>query len=210
MKKLLDIERWARKDHFHFFRKFDEPFFGATVTVDCTKAYHSAKKIGIPFFVYYLHKVLVAVNAVEPFRYRIVGETVEVWDQIDASPTISHEDGSFAFSLVKFNPDIDTFAEIAKTEIERVRVTPGLFTRTFDDDNIIHFSALPWIDFTSLSHARSYSFPDSCPKISIGKMTDVNGKKTFPVSVHVHHGLMDGLHLGQFFDRFNEELNSCI
>jgi chloramphenicol O-acetyltransferase type A len=30
---------------------------------------------------------------------------------------------------------------------------------------VIHFSAIPWLDFTSLSHARSYTFPDSCPKI---------------------------------------------
>jgi chloramphenicol O-acetyltransferase type A len=207
MKTLLDIGRWARSDHFHFFRKFEEPFFGATVTIECTNAYEMAKAIEIPFFVFYLHKVLVAVNAIEPFRYRIAGETVEVWDRIDASPTISREDGSFAFSLVEFHPDILTFSEMAKTEIERVRITPGLFTRAFDDYNIIHFSALPWINFTSLSHVRNYSLPDSCPKISIGKMTDANGKKTFPVSVHVHHGLMDGFHVGQFFDRLQEELN---
>jgi chloramphenicol O-acetyltransferase type A len=25
-----------------------------------------------------------------------------------------------------------------------------------------------------------------------------NGKRTMPMSIHVHHGLMDGLHLGQF------------
>jgi len=207
MKTLLDIAHWPRKDHFHFFRKFDEPFFGATATVDCTKAYDAAKSLNIPFFVYYLHKVLTAVNAIEPFRYRIAGETVEIWDRIDASPTISREDGSFAFALVEFNQDIHRFAEIAKTEIERVRVTPGLFPRSFNDDNIIHFSALPWIDFTSLSHARSYSFPDSCPKISIGKMTvEGDGRKTFPVSVHVHHGLMDGIHVGQFLDKFQELL----
>ena len=209
MKTLLDIAHWSRKDHFHFFRKFDEPFFGATATVDCTNAYAAAKAVDIPFFVYYLHKVLVTVNAIEPFRYRIAGDVVEIWDRIDASPTISREDGSFAFSLVEFNQDIQEFTEIAKTEIERVRITPGLFTRSFNDHNIIHFSALPWIDFTSLSHARSYSLPDSCPKISIGKMTvDVTGKKSFPVSVHVHHGLMDGYHVGEFFNKLQSELNA--
>jgi len=208
MKAILDIEHWPRKDHFHFFRKFEEPFFGATITVDCTKAYDNAKADGVSFFIYYLHKVLTAVNAIEPFRYRISGDSIEIWDTINASPTISREDGSFAFSLVEFHPELDAFADIAKTEIERVRVTPGLFTRTFGDDNIIHFSALPWIDFTSLSHARSYTLPDSCPKISVGKMTiATDGKKTFPVSVHVHHGLMDGIHVGQFFDLLQDELN---
>jgi chloramphenicol O-acetyltransferase type A len=207
MKTFLDIEHWPRKEHFHFFRKFDEPFFGATATIDCTKAYQAAKMANVSFFVYYLHKVLTAVNAVEAFRYRIAGDAIEIWERIDASPTISREDGSFAFALVKFHTDLAAFSEIAVAEIERVRTTPGLFTRAFDDDNIIHFSALPWIDFTSLSHARSFSFPDSCPKISIGKMTVNTERKTFPVSVHVHHGLMDGIHVGQFFDLLQEELN---
>lgn len=27
MKKTLDIDTWARKEHFHFFRKFEEPFW---------------------------------------------------------------------------------------------------------------------------------------------------------------------------------------
>ena len=207
MKAVLDIGQWPRKDHFYFFRQFNDPFFGATATIDCTKAYDTAKALDTPFFVFYLHKVLATVNAIEPFRYRISGDIVEIWDRIDASPTISREDGSFAFSLVEFDPDINTFARIAKTEIERVRTTPGLFTRKFDE-NIIHFSALPWIDFTSLSHARSYSNADSCPKISIGKMTtDANGKKTFPVSVHVHHGLMDGYHVGEFFENLQAALN---
>lgn len=206
MKRLLDIDQWPRKDHFHFFRKFEEPFFGATSTIDCTKAYDAAKAAGVPFFVYYLHKVLTAINAIESFRYRISGEVIEIYERIDASPTISREDGSFAFSLMKFHPDLNPFAELASAEIERVRVTPGLFTRDFDQ-NIIHFSALPWIDFTSLSHARGFSFPDSCPKISVGKMTDADGRKTFPVSVHVHHGLMDGIHVGRFFDLLQDELN---
>jgi chloramphenicol O-acetyltransferase type A len=210
MKTFLDLENWPRKDHFHFFRKFDEPFFGATATIDCTKAYESAKNLRVSFFIYYLHKVLSAVNAIESFRYRIAEESVEIWDRIDVSPTINREDGSFAFALFEFHHDIFVFSEIAKTEIERVRNTPGLFTRAFNDHNIIHFSALPWIDFTSLSHARSYKFPDSCPKISIGKMhTDDTGRKTFPVSVHVHHGLMDGYHVGLFFDILQQELDKA-
>jgi chloramphenicol O-acetyltransferase type A len=208
MKTFLDIAHWPRKDHFHFFRKFDEPFFGATVNIDCTKGYELAKANGVSFFVYYLHKTLIAVNSIESFRYRIAGENIIIYDRIDASPTISREDGSFAFSLFEYHPDLHPFSGIAKTEIERVRNTPGLFTQSFEDDNIIHFSALPWIDFTSLSHARSYTIADSCPKISFGKMTvHENGKKTIPVSVHVHHGLMDGLHVGQFIDCLQEEMN---
>lgn len=209
MKTLLNIDNWPRKEHFEFFRKFEEPFFGATVEIDCTKAYQTAKDLNTSFFIYYLHKTLVAVNAIECFRYRISDDQIFVYDQINASATISREDGSFGFSLIKYDSDFQTFNAIALAEIERVRNTTGLFTRSFDEDNLIHFSAIPWVNFTSLSHARSFTFPDSCPKISFGKMMiQENGKRTMTMSVHVHHGLMDGYHLGQFVDAFQELMNT--
>jgi chloramphenicol O-acetyltransferase type A len=208
LKTLLDIENWPRKEHFHFFRQFEEPFFGATVDIDCTKAYATAKTLNASFFSYYLHKTLVAVNTIESFRYRISDDQIYICDQVNASATIGREDGTFGFSLIEYNPDFTVFATNTSNEIERIQSTTGLFTRTFNDDNVIHFSAIPWLDFTSLSHARSYTFPDSCPKISFGKMKIAdNGKRTVAMSVHVHHGLMDGLHLGQFVDCFQELMN---
>jgi len=208
LKTLLDLDNWPRKEHFHFFRQFEEPFFGATVQIDCTNAYTKSKTLGASFFIYYLHKTLVAVNTNEPFRYRISEDKIYICDRIDGSATIGRDDGTFGFSLIQYNPDFDLFKQNALTEIERIQSTTGIFTRTFENDNVIHFSAIPWINFTSLSHARSYTFPDSCPKISFGKMTvSENGKRTMPMSIHVHHGLMDGLHLGKFVDYFQEIMN---
>lgn len=208
MKTLIDLDNWPRKEHFHFFRQFEEPFFGATVQIDCTNAYAKSKALGASFFIYYLYKTLVAVNTNEPFRYRISEDKIYICDRIDGSATIARDNGTFGFSLIQYDPNFDLFKENALTEIERIQSTTGIFTRTFENDNVIHFSAIPWINFTSLSHARSYTFPDSCPKISFGKMTvSENGKRTMPMSIHVHHGLMDGLHLGQFVDYFQEIMN---
>lgn len=208
MKTRLDLENWNRKEHFLFFKQMEEPFFGVTVRVDCTKGYAKAKELGTSFFIYYLHKTLVAVNAIENFKYRISGEAIDVNQQIDGSATIGRADGTFGFSLITYHTDFEVFEKIALTEMERIQNTTGLFTRTFEQDNVIHFSAIPWLDFTSLSHARSYGFPDSCPKISFGKMSiSEDGKKTMPMSVHVHHGLMDGWHVGQFVDYFQELMN---
>ena len=208
MKSLLDLENWNRKEHFEHFSKMEEPFFGVTVEIDCTKAYQTAKNLKTSFFIFYLHKTLVAVNSIENFKYRISEGKIYINDCIDVSATIGREDGTFGFSFIEYNADFKIFESNALTEIERIQKTSGLFTRSFDDDNLIHFSAIPWLNFTSLSHARSYSYPDSCPKISFGKMmTSKTGKKTMAMSVHVHHGLMDGLHVGQFVDLFQELMN---
>jgi len=206
MKQKLDLNTWNRKEHFLFFKQMEEPFYGITTTIDCTKAYAKAKELGVSFFSYYLHKTLSAVNAIENFRYRIIEDEVYVFDVIDASATIMREDTTFGFSYMPYAENPIDFAQIVQTEIARIQTTTGVFTREYPE-NLIHFSALPWINFSSLSHARSFSWPDSCPKISYGKLLDENGKKTMPISIHVHHGLVDGYHVGLFLDTLQQLMN---
>ncbi|GAA4069166.1 chloramphenicol acetyltransferase [Flavobacterium cheonanense] len=207
MKQKLNLEAWNRKEHFLFFKQMEEPFFGVTITIDCTKAYKKAKEMGVSFFTYYLHKTLSAVNQFEPFRYRIIDNEVYIFDRIDVSSTILREDKTFGFSQIEYSKDLNQFAENTKKEIARIQTTTGLFTREYSE-NLIHFSALPWINFTSFSHARSFTWPDSCPKISFGKMMDENGKKTMSMSIHVHHGLMDGYHVGEFVELFQKLMDN--
>lgn len=207
MKQKLNLETWNRKEHFLFFKQMEEPFFGVTITVDCTNAYKKAKELGVSFFTYYLHKTLIAVNSIEPFRYRIVNDEVYIFDRVDVSSTILREDKTFGFSQIEYSENINQFAENTKNEIARIQTTTGLLTREYSE-NLIHFSALPWINFTSFSHARSFSWPDSCPKISFGKMMDENGKKNMSMSIHVHHGLMDGYHVGEFVELFQKLMNN--
>jgi chloramphenicol O-acetyltransferase type A len=207
MNQKIDLENWNRKEHFLFFKQMEEPFFGLTITIDCTKAYQKSKKLGFSFFSYYLHKTLIAVNKTENFRYRILNDEVVVFDKIDASATIMRDDKTFGFSLIEYNENFDVFAQNCSAEIARIQTTTGLFTREFAHDNLIHFSALPWVNFTSFSHARGFNYPDSCPKISFGKMMDNNGKLEMSMSIHVHHGLVDGYHVGQFLELFQEIMN---
>ena len=207
MKTKIDLSTWNRKGHFEFFSQMEEPFYGLTVNVDCTHAYKTAKNLNIPFFTYYLHKTLVAVNTIENFRYRIIEKEPYIWNRIDVSSTIMREDKTFGFSLIEFDSDLNQFHQNVLQETERIQNTTGLLTREFPDSNLIHFSAIPWINFTSMSHARGFSYPDSCPKISFGKLTEVNGKKSMPLSIHVHHGLIDGYHIGLFIDEFEKQMN---
>ncbi len=202
----LNLDSWARKEHFEFFSQFDEPFFGVTINVDCGSAYKKCKEHSISFFSYYLHKTLLAANAVEPFRYRTDGSQVWIYDRIDASPTIMRPDGTFGFGLVEFQPNFELFAKSLEIEVARVTSVPNLFTRDYPD-NLLHISALPWLDFTAISHARRFGKGDSCPKISFGKLNaQPNGAYTMPVSIHVHHGLIDALHVAQFTEIFTREM----
>ena len=139
MKQLLDISTWNRKEHFEFFSKFEEPFFSITCSMDMTLAYENAKKLQIPFFTYYLHKSILAINKVENFRYRIEDGKVYSYDTIHASATIMREDKTFGFSLMEYVENVKDFKVFVEKEIQRIQNTSGLFTREFPQ-NIMHFS----------------------------------------------------------------------
>lgn len=206
MKHQLDLENWPRKQHFEFFKQFEEPYFGVTANVDVTLAFEHSKAAGITLFIYYLYQSLAAANMIEPFRYRIEEDSVVVYDAVHGSATINRPNGTFGFSYINYDQSFIKFLEGAEQEIERVQSSTDLMPSQ-SSQNVIHFSALPWINFTSISHARMFSFKESVPKISFGRITDVEGQKIMPVSVHVHHALMDGMHVGQYLQCFQDLLN---
>lgn len=206
MVKKVDIDSWARKEHFKFYKEFDEPFFGMVFNVEVSGAYEHCKNEGISFFIFYLFASLKAANAVEEFKYRIENDDILLYDTVNASPTISRNNGTFGFSYIDFDNDFEIFYKNAKKEIERVQANTDLVPAS-DASNTIHISAIPWVKFTGLSHARNYKFKDSIPKISFGKVFEEQGEKQMPVSVHGHHALMDGYHVGLFAEYFQKELN---
>jgi len=207
MKTEIDIENWERKDHYNFFRKFTEPFWGITVNIDCTQAYLKSKEIGFSFYLYYLYQSLKAANEIKEFRYRIENDKLFCYDVIHATPTVDRDDGTFGFSVFEYKKKLDDFIISAKIETERVRKTKGLNIEVDNCENVIHYSTIPWIQFTSLSHSRHFGFNDSIPKISFGKTFEENGKKKMPVSIHVNHALVDGIHIGKYLELFQKLLN---
>ncbi len=198
----IDIETWNRRDHYRFYSAFEESFFGVNVRVDVTRIMKNEHST----FLQYLHYAAQAVNKVENFRLRIQGEKVVLFDEINVSCTIKREDHTFDFSYIKYSEDFDDFRASAQKEIDRIRGSEGLDPGVAGAD-VVHYSILPWLDFSSMSHARSYSFQDSCPKISFGKISEEDGRFSMPVSIHVHHGLVDGYHVGKFVEVFQGLLN---
>jgi chloramphenicol O-acetyltransferase type A len=94
----------------------------------------------------------------------------------------------------------------ASIELDRVRQRDDI--ERYLEANVIRYSVLPWFDFTSISHARDYSHEDTAPRITFGKITEADGRSTMPVSIHVHHALVDGLHVAQFVEKFQQSLDA--
>lgn len=203
MKSDIDLKTWNRKEHFEFFSGFDEPFFGIVSEVDCSKALAWCRQKKLPFFQFYLYQSLRAANLVEEFRFRIEENKPVVYDRVHASPVISRPDQTFGFSFIPFTDNYQDFSLIANEETKAVAQTIGLrLNENTSRNDVIHFSVLPRIRFTGLTHARHFAFRDSVPKITFGKYYEQAGKVMMPVSVNAHHGLMDALHVAKFLELF--------
>ena len=202
----IDMETWERREVFNFFRAFTEPYHGVCLRVDCTATYHYAKQHGLSVFLSMLHRSLVAAQQVENFRTRIVDGAAWIFDEIDGGSAVGRPNGTIGFAYYPYRARIAEFVQEASVEVERVRQRNDLERRP--EVNLIRYSTLPWLDFTSLSHARDMSKEDSAPRITFGKMTEADGRRTMPVSIHVHHALADGLHVAQFVEQFQKMLDA--
>ncbi len=207
----LDLTTWKRRQHFEFFEDFDRPFWNVCVPVDVTGLYQHCRAAGISFFAATLHRSLIAANEVEEFRYRLRRGTdgragVVVHDVVHGGSTVLRDDETFGFGYFEFDRDFDCFAQGVAAGLERARQDSSLEPSSGSDD-LIHYSVLRWLAFTSFQHARQRSDDDSIPKVVFGKVHRVqqpNGTAgwSMPVSVEVHHALVDGLHVGRFFESF--------
>lgn len=205
MPHLLDLAQWPRRATFEFFRHYDNPYFNVCAPVDVTALRELSGSGGdISFSSACLWLALRVVDGYEPFRYRLQGGEVIVHDRIHAGTTALVGEERLAFIYFDYDEDFGVFAgNAARARRAAANGTDRIDARDERTD-LIHFSSLPWVSFTSISHARNWSREDSVPKITFGRYQRVGGQVQMPVSVEVHHALMDGLHVGRFFERLQQ------
>ncbi len=203
--QVLELEGWKRRRHFEFFRHYEKPWFNICADVDVTALVSRCAEPGGPsFFLASFWLSLVAANGVEELRYRLRGDQVVVHPVIHGGTTVLMPDETFAFAYFDYQTDFQAFAVAGAQELDRVKNGPGGLEPRTDRDDTIHYSVIPWVSFSSFSHARTFKSDLSVPKIVFGKHRRVGDRRLLPVSVEVHHALVDGLHVGRFYERFEE------
>ncbi|TBW30022.1 chloramphenicol acetyltransferase [Gramella sp. KN1008] len=201
--KEIDYKNWNRKEHFEFFSKYDNPFFGIVTEVDCTEAFALARKNNFSFFAWYLHRSLLAVNRTPELKLRLVDGKVMSFDEIHAATTIGREDGTFGFSHVNFSENFEEFSDELKLQIDAVKNSTGLRVGENSERlDVVHYSTLPWFRITGVSHAKNHNSGESVPKITFGKSFLDGATRKMGVSVEAHHGLVDGIHIARFMEEF--------
>jgi chloramphenicol O-acetyltransferase type A len=203
--RYLDLDTWPRRAAFDYFRAFDKPFFNVCVRVDVAPLKAAAAALPVGGFVLACHFVALRLcNRIEPFRYRLEGDRVRVHEQVQGGTTVLRDDQSFGFAYLGHETGYAAFAASGAAAMAAARHTQAAFDPRLEDDALIHFGSLPWLHFTSFAHARHSQRGDSVPKIMFGRADPEGSRLMLPLSVEVHHALMDGVHVGQYVQAFED------
>ncbi|HED07814.1 MAG TPA: chloramphenicol acetyltransferase [Ignavibacteria bacterium] len=205
--RLLDITNWKRKEQFNFFKEYDIPFFNICAEVNVSKLYRYTKENKLSFFISSLFLSIKTANDIEEFRYRIKDDKVIIYDKINCGSTVLNDNETFSFCYFKYFDDFSSFNKNAINVLESNKDNGGKLHPHKGQDDMIHYSVIPWIKFTSFKHAVKLDKNNSIPKIVLGKFEGKREELKMPVSVEVHHSLMDGLHVGKYFELFQKYLN---
>ncbi len=205
--KFIDIEGWERKDHYRYFKDFDYPHFNICGNIDITIFLSYIKEKELPFFISMLYLSSKTANEIRELRLRIKGDKLAEYDSVSPSCTVMTDSGAFSYCTVEYMEDFVDFRSNAQVRIEKAKQTANI-----DDvperDDLLYVTSIPWISFTSISHAMHTHPVDSIPRIGWGKYFESNGKMLLPLSVSAHHALVDGLHIGKYYNTLQKLLDS--
>jgi chloramphenicol O-acetyltransferase type A len=198
----IDLRTWKRRDHYLWFRKYEQPFFSVTVDVDVTAAWNASRKPGAAsFFLSSVFPMLKAANDVEAFRLRLRPRGVWRHDRVAVGPTIMRRDETFGFVRIEPARTLQQFASRAQAAIAGTVAQRGLRSPKTANDDIVFHSVLPWLRFTSFTNALPGK-GESVPRIVFGRCVREGRRMKMPVAVEVHHALVDGIDVARFYERF--------
>lgn len=207
MPATLDLSRWPRRQAFDHFRRFEQPFFSVCTRLDVARLearVRAQQRGSLTLACYFI--ALQLAQRIEAFRYRLAGDQVLVHPSLDASTALLRDDGGLGFATLQRHDDFATFAAAAGARIQAARAGQAPFGHSGDELALIYFTSLPWIHFTSFSHARAGDLGDSIPRLAFGRIDSEGERRWMPLAIDVHHALMDGAQVGAFAQQFEAAL----
>lgn len=210
MTQYLDLQSWSRREVFEFYRNFDKPYFNVCVRLDVTNLLSCLRANTPPgskpnVSLAYHYFALRVANEIEPFRYRLRDGKVVVHPIIHAGTTVLAPNGSFVLAYFDYHESFAKFVNEARRAVDQAR-GEAVFLPRREHDARIYCTTLPWLAFTSFSHARNWNAEDSVPRLAFGKFIREDERTRLPFSVEVHHALVDGSDVGRYVTRLEEVL----
>lgn len=199
----INMENFPRKAHFEYFTSMSNPYLGITADVVVDKLADYCKKTKRSFYLAFMHCAALAADEIPELRRRIIDGELWEYDECPTSHVELLEDETYCYcTLYHHMPDEEYFE---KAEEARKRAREAATIEEEDEVAGMYFvTCIPWLHYSQLSQPLG---GDSNVRISWGKYEkDFKGERVMPVTLVVHHGMVDGIQVGLFFKKLEEQL----
>jgi chloramphenicol O-acetyltransferase type A len=206
--RYIDIDSWDRREYFEHYVGTDFPYINIGAHLDITKLVSFCTDNTFSSYITLVHTAHQTALDIENFKYRIKEGKPVINDTMGASFTyIPTGSDLFIEVTIDFDEDLETFHRVARAQIAAQGRDTG-FAAMRGRYDLMMYSAVPWIQYTHVIRTIAALGADSNPKISWGKYFKKGDRTLVPFSVQVHHGLMDGLHVGRYYQQLQESIDA--
>lgn len=205
----IDLEKYPRRKHFEYFSSLQYPYVGVTGNVDVTELVRFCKRNRYSFYLVFLHLAALAADGVREFRQRIRKNEIYEYDRCPTSHIELLEDGTYCYCTLHHHMELDAYIPYAEETRRQCRLH-GTIEEGEDAEGMYFISTLSWLHYTSLIQPVAGG-DESNPRITWGKYEkDGNGAEQLPVTVLAHHGLVDGIHIAQFYQNLEQQIRKTV
>ena len=178
---------------------------GVTNQVDVTALVRFCKERKGSFYLPFLHAAVLAADSVPELRQRIRGGGIVEYSQCPTSHIELLENGTYCYCTLRHHMKFDEYLPYAEAARKQCRVH-GSIEESADSESMYFISTLPWLHYTALiqpvaggERSPTRGLPGENSKRMPG------GREQLPVTLLVHHGLVDGIHIARFYEALVRE-----
>jgi chloramphenicol O-acetyltransferase type A len=191
------LDDYPRRAHLEFFRANPNPFYSISFELDATRVRARAREVAGSTHAAMIWAFHRALEPIEAFRTRLVGEDVVLHDRLRVGSTVPAPGRTFSFATLDWRPDAQGFLVAAAAEFaafgSRIDLTGG-------GPDFAYYTSLPKVPFTSFAHVALADPAAGQPEIAFGRFREAGGRAIVPVGILVNHLYVDGADLGDLYE----------
>ena len=190
------IDKLDRIELFNHYNEETNPFLYITIKIDITSIYNKCKHY-YPSIAFFFHQ---AIEKIDNFKLRYENGSIYHYDHLKLNFTEKREDDNIAFFNVDYTNNYKEFMDNYFKAKEHFLNSKDLDVN--NDHGEIWYSCVPWFNFSQVLTPFNKSV--TIPQLIWDKFMFENDKVYVNLMIMVHHGFVDGFHLKEFLQTFED------
>lgn len=200
--ELVQMDRWARKEHFEHYLSEVPCTYSMTTKLDITPIVEAKR----PLYPTMLYLIAKTVNRYPEFRMDFDKDgRLGVYETMHPCYTVFHKDSeTFSNIWTEYTDDYEDFCRAYQQDLTQFGNQKGFMAKPDVPVNTFPVSMVPWESFEGFHLNLQHGYRYLLPIFTMGKYTVDKGHDWMPLAIQVHHAVCDGFHICRFISTLKE------